>query len=329
MTQPLMRNELRPKIAGLEAWGDCEYILRKAIDRHLASQRWEMHSALACTQLTLSLYKQRGLTITHEALCPSYDLLRHGRPIDFDLLYEARTTQALIARAYGSAKPITKDKLDPWLREMIVLANTIGSYEESGTAGLGVPGGLGTPLGGSLAQTPFKLPPGALDALRSEIRANLEALPPLLSITASIAALSDFTALYPTSLSLAQRLLLPGLVSLAFQRPVMAVRSSPNHRIGLTLEELRESALQLGQDFEEAEAKYRKGLDALGSRRTGSLLPRVLVEILRTPLFTSKSVALQIGCTSRTVEKLALDLEAGGQITALQRSGRLVLWALK
>lgn len=328
MTPPLTRSDLLPKIAGLEAWGDCEYTLRRAIEQRLASQRWEMHGALAATRLTLSLYRQRGLAITHHALCPAYDLLRHGRPIDFDLLYEARTTQALIARAYCSPKPMTKDRLAAWLREMVVLANTVGSYEDSGAAGLGVPGGLGTPVDGALPHSPFKLPPGALEALRSEIKANLESLPPLLSVTASVAALSDFTALYPNALALAERLLLPGLISLAFQRPAIANHIASNHQIGLTLEDLRLSANVLVQDFEEAEARYKRMFNAVGGRRTGSMLPRVLAEILQTPLFTSKWVASQIGCSPRTVEKLVLDLEASGQITAMQRSGRLILWSL-
>lgn len=327
MSQPLTRAHLLPKIQGIEAWGACEYTLRRAIEQRLASQRWQMHGAIAATRLTLSLYAQRGLAITHDALCPAYDLLRHGRPIDFDLLHEARTTQAMITHHYCSAKPLTMDRLDAWLRDMLVLANTIGSYEDHGSAGLGVPGGLGAPLGGNAALPPFKLPPGPLNALRSEIKANLATLPPLLSVIASMAALSDFAALYPNALTLAEGLLLPGLVSLAFQRPAIALYAASPDTRGLTLECLHERAKHVMEDFDRTQARFTSACEAVGARRTGSMLPKVLEHILQTPLFTSKSIAHKIGCSPRTVEKLVLALEARGQITAMQRSGRLVLWS--
>lgn len=328
MTSALQRSDLLKKLPGLEAWGDCEHQLRSHMSRMLSCERWAMHSALSCSELTRSLYRLRGLTVTHEALCAAYDLLRHGRPIDFDLLFEARYTRALLKHHYCTPTPLTGAGLDRWLRDMIVLANTIGAYEETGAAGVGVDRGLGVDQGlGTSDHSVFDVPPGPLDALRKAIRVNLSDLPPLLGVLASVNALKDHSSLFPGALDLAELLLLPGLIALAFRAPPTVVCSAPFDQHGVTLEEFLSAITKRRDAFDALERLYQKTLSDIGERRVGTRAPCVVSEILETPLFTAKGLAERIKCVPRTSEKLVQVLNAAHLIHARQRSGRLVIWS--
>lgn len=320
MPKALSTSDVEALAPNLAAWGEAEFQLRSLVSTAQRDDLWPLYQSLSVRQLTVWLYKQRGFSISHEALCPAYDLLRHGRPIDFDLLYEARHTQAVLQRYYCGGKPIAETRLDAWLRAMIMLANTIGTYEPS----------QGDPASGPLfssALPPFEIPPGPLEALRNALRVRMTASPPLLAAAALLNTLEAHEALFPGAVDLAAGLLFPGVFQFGFGYAPLAVSNVMDREHWLCLKQMAQSAAAHGDMFAAAQHEIATLLDRADYNRAGGRMPSAIAGIIEEPVFTAQTLAAKINCVSRTTEKLVGRLAKVGIISALQRSGRLSIWS--
>lgn len=318
---PLQGPDLTEKLPGLEAWGEAEYRLRSLI---VATHKADLRSllqTLACQEVVRAAYQAIGYPLTQEELCPAYDLLRHRRPINFDLLHEARYALSVVDRYYARETPLRNAELDGWLRAIIALASTLGCFEEMNRVG------FGGAMDQHLENGPFELPPGPLEAFRSAIRANQRAYPPLLGVMATLNALEEHSALFPARLEVATLLLLPGLVSHAFQLAPLCLGTCTDGKGWVQLDKVAAAALTQTDKHAQTIAGYHTAIARAGEMRLGSRLPAAVSAIIASPVFTSKALAVQIDSVPRTVEKLVLRLEASGYVSALQRSGRLNIWA--
>lgn len=318
---PLKGPDLLQKLPGLEAWGEAEYRLRSLIvATHKADLR-PLLQAQACQDVVRAAYQMIGHRVSQEQLCPAYDLLSHQRPVNVDMLHEARYALSVVGKHYARDTPLRAPDLDGWLRAVIALTNTLGSFEDMNRISFG--GAMDQHLG----DAPFHIPPAPLAAFKKAIKANQSAYPPLLGVIATLNALEEHGALFPNRLDVATLLLLPGLVSHALGLVPLAMAQCTDGQGWVQLEKIAAAATAQTDRDSQTVSTYRTAIERTGEQRLGSRLPAVVAAILTQPVFTYKTLSAKTRCGQRTVEALVAKLEASGFVTAKQRTGHLTIWA--